>query len=65
MLVAIGNQISQLYCYLPTGAVMEEKELFETCKSAKLESLSNERTFLERRLKETIKQYEELEKMTF
>lgn len=65
MLVAIGNQISQLYCYLPTSTIMTEEELFKTCKSAKLESLLNERTFLERRLKETIKQYEELEKMTF
>jgi len=65
MLVAIGNQVSHTYYYLPTGAVMTEEELFETCKSAKLESLSYKRTFLERKLKETIKQYEELEKMTF
>lgn len=64
-LVAIGNQVSHTYCYLPTGVLMTEVELFETCKSEKLDALSRRKSFFEWKIEEIIKEYKELEKMTF
>lgn len=65
ILVAIGSEVTETYCYLPSGALLTEAELFETCKSTKLQSLASQRSFLQRRLANIESTYETVKKMTF
>lgn len=64
-LVAISNKDTHLFCYLATGAVVDEETLFETCKSAKQESMLSTINFLNNTLNEMMVEYDELKKMNF